>query len=129
MKVKLILVALLVGVMHTGAYAQEATGKPSYPGANNEGGWSNPNHGGTIGGCNKDKTWCWNINVDPPKRHFPIDVQGAAARNLIAQGNITHADLSRHGVFFLEVWSRYYNSSFLCEVNVSRRTYHCEEDL
>lgn len=128
MKVKLILVALFVGAMHTGAYAQEVTGTPSYPGANNHGGWNNPNHGGTIGGCNKDKTWCWNINVDPPKRGLPIEVYGGAARNLIARGEITHANMSGYGVFYLNVWSRYYNRSFDCDVNVSRRTYHCVEN-
>ena len=112
------------------AFAQEATGTPSYPGANNEGGWNNPNHSGWLGGCNKKGDWCWEINIDPPypPKRLPIEVYGRNARNLIAQGQITHANMNGYGVFYLNVWSRYYNSSFDCDVNVSRRTYHCVEN-
>ena len=116
---------LMVMILWFGAEAFAQT--PSYPGANNEGGWNNPNHGGGLGGCNKDKTWCWNIDINPPKR-LPIEVYGRNARNLIAQGDITHAKMSNYGVFYLNVWSRYYHSEFDCDVNVSRRTYHCVEN-
>ena len=124
---------LMVMILWFGAEAFAQT--PSYPGANNEGGSNYGNHNDDgiplLGGCNKKGNWCWEINIDPPypPKRLPIVLYGGEARGLIARGEITHADLSRHGVFFLDVWSRYYNSPFLCEVNVSRRTYHCEEDL
>ena len=121
---------LMVMILCFGAEAFAQT--PSYPGANNEGGWKNPNHNDDgiplFGGCNKKGDWCWEINVDPPKRHLPIEVYGRNARNLISQGQITHANMDRYGVFYLNVWSRYYNSSFDCDVNVSRRRYHCVEN-
>ncbi len=124
-------VILVTGLAYGGAFAAD------YPGANNEGGsnfgthngWQNPNH--SIGGCNKKGDLCWGITIEPPyppKRHLPIEVYGGSARNLIANGQITHANMDRYGVFYLNVWSRYYNSSFDCDVNVSRRRYHCVEN-
>ena len=122
---------LMVMILCFGAQAFAQT--PSYPGANNEGGSNFGNHNDDgiplFGGCNKKGDLCWGININPPKRHLPIEVYGGEARNLIAKGEITHADLSTHGVFFLDVWSRYYGSSFMCTVNVGRRQYHCTEDL
>ena len=123
---------LMVMMLCFGAEAFAQT--PSYPGANNEGGsnygnhngWVDPNH--SIGGCNKKGNLCWEINVDPPRRHLPIEVYGGAARNLIANGQITHANMNSYGVFYLDVWSRYYNSSFNCDVNVRSRRYHCVEN-
>ena len=93
-----------------------------------------PNHNDDgiplLGGCNKKGDWCWEINIDPPftPKRLPIEVYGRNARNLIAQGDITHAKMSNYGVFYLNVWSRYYHSEFDCDVNVSRRTYHCVEN-
>ena len=105
---------------------------PSYPGANNDGGSNFGNHNDDdtplFGGCNKKGNLCWGININPPKRHLPIEVYGGQAKNLIAKGQITHANMDRYGVFYLNVWSRYYDSSFDCDVNVSRRRYHCVEN-
>ena len=83
-----------------------------------------------FGGCNKKGDLCWGININPPypPKRLPIEVYGRNARNLIAQGDITHAKMSNYGVFYLNVWSRYYHSEFDCDVNVSRRTYHCVEN-
>ena len=81
-----------------------------------------------FGGCNKKGNLCWGININPPKRHLPIEVYGGEARHLISQGEITYANMDRYGVFHLNVWSRYYDSSFDCDVNVSRRRYHCVEN-
>ena len=121
---------LMVMIMWFGAEAFAQT--PSYPGANNEGGSNFGNHNDDgiplFGGCNKKGDLCWGININPPKRHLPIEVYGGEARNLIAKGQITHANMDRHGVFYLNVWSRYYDSSFDCDVNVSRRRYHCVEN-
>ena len=121
---------LMVMIMWFGAEAFAQT--PSYPGENNDGGSNFGNHNDDgiplFGGCNKKGDLCWGININPPKRHLPIEVYGGEARNLIAKGQITHANMDRHGVFYLNVWSRYYDSSFDCDVNVSRRTYHCVEN-
>ena len=91
-------------------------------------GWTDPNH--SIGGCNKKRNWCWEINIDPPypPKRLPIEVYGGAARNLIAQGQITHANMNSYGVFHLNVWSGYYGSSFDCDVSVRNRRYHCVEN-
>jgi hypothetical protein len=123
---------LMVMILWFGAEAFAQT--PSYPGANNEGGFNFGNHNDDgiplLGGCNKKGDWCWEINIDPPftPKRLPIEVYGRNARNLIAQGDITHAKMSNYGVFYLNVWSRYYHSEFDCDVNVSRRTYHCVEN-
>jgi len=134
-----LVVLMAVGLPSSAAFAQDLSG--CYWSANlnkqvcPDGEGKGPNHNDEgiplFGGCNKKGDWCWEINIDPPypPKRLPIVLYGGEARGLIARGEITHANLSRHGVFFLDVWSRYYNSSFLCEVNVSRRTYHCEEDL
>jgi len=128
-------VLMAVGLPYSAAFAQELSS--CYWSANlnkqvcPDGARHTPTHqppGGSIGGCNKKGDWCWEINIDPPKRGLPIEVYGGAARNLIARGEITHANMSGYGVFYLNVWSRYYNRSFDCDVNVSRRTYHCVEN-
>ena len=128
------LIYLMISVLLVAVLAYGGAFAADYPGANNEGGfnygnhndWVNPNH--SIGGCNKKGNLCWEINVDPPQRHLPIEVYGGAARNLIANGQITHANMNSYGVFYLDVWSRYYNSSFNCDVNVRNRRYHCVEN-
>ena len=79
-------------------------------------------------GCNKDKTWCWNIDINPPlKNHYPqpIEVYGHQAKDLIAHGEIFQAELSPYGVFYMGVHSYRYHREFDCTVNVTRRTYHC----
>ena len=79
------------------------------------------------GGCNKDATWCWNIDINPPFNHYPkpIEVHGSQAKNLIANGEIYQAELSPYGVFYIGVHSYRYNREFDCTVNVTRRSYHC----
>ena len=133
------LIYFLISVIFVAVLAYGGAFAADYPGANNEGGFNygdgdgkRPNHNDDgiplFGGCNKKGDLCWGININPPKRHLPIEVYGGQARNLIAKGEITHANMDRHGVFYLNVWSRYYDSSFDCDVNVSRRRYHCVEN-
>ena len=117
---------LMVVMMWAGTEAFADAGYPIGNPPEQNHGWVNPNH--SIGGCNKKGNLCWEINVDPPRRHLPIEVYGGAARNLIANGQITHANMNSYGVFYLDVWSRYYNSSFNCDVNVRNRRYHCVEN-
>ena len=81
-----------------------------------------------FGGCNKDATWCWNIDINPPfNKHNPqpIELYGSRAKKLIAQGEIFQAELSPYGVFYLGVHSYRYRREFNCTVNVTRRSYHC----
>ena len=133
MRIKAVGCAVLLVMMMVGC-AEVFAQTPSYPGANNDGGSNFGNHNDDgiplFGGCNKKGDWCWEINIDPPypPKRLPIEVYGRNARNLIAQGQITHANMNSRGMFYLNVWSRYYNSSFDCDVNVSRRTYHCVEN-
>ena len=80
------------------------------------------------GGCNKDATWCWNIDINPPfNKHNPqpIELYGSQAKDLIAHGEIFEAELSPYGVFYIGVHSYRYRREFDCTVNVTRRTYHC----
>ena len=92
-----------------------------------------PKHtpGTGLGGCNKDKTFCWKIDVGTPNHNppigHPLKVYGHQAKNLIGSGEILHADMTVYGRFFLDVWSEYYGRNFSCEVVVDRRTYSCVE--
>ena len=137
---KLIYLVILVavGLPYSAAFAQDMSS--CYWSANlnkqvcPDGEGKGPNHKDEgiplFGGCNKKGDWCWEINIDPPypPKRLPIEVYGRNARNLISQGEITHANMNSRGMFYLNVWSHYYNSSFDCDVNVSRRTYHCVEN-
>ena len=43
-----------------------------------------------------------------------------------ADGQIEWANMTRYGVLYLGVWSRYDNRPFDCTVDVQRRRYHCQ---
>ena len=90
--------------------------------------WVNPNHGnGSIGNCSKDGKFCWNITIGNENHWgFPIEYYGGRARTLIADGQIEWANMTRYGVLYLGVWSRYDNRPFDCTVDVQRRRYHCQ---
>jgi len=90
--------------------------------------WNNPNHGnGSIGNCSKDGKFCWNITIGNENHWgFPIEYYGGRARTLIADGQIEWANMTRYGVLYLGVWSRYDNRPFDCTVDVQRRRYHCQ---
>ena len=90
--------------------------------------WVNPNHGSSIGDCADDGKWCWSITIgdDEPHWGYPIEYHGQRAKRLIADGRIDWANMNRHGIMYLGVWSRYDNRPFDCTINVSRRHYYCE---
>ena len=83
--------------------------------------------GNILGVCNKDRTWCWNIDINPPLNNYPkpIEVHGHRAKNLITHGEIYQANLSSYGVFYLRVWSNRYGREFDCTVNFPLRHYRC----
>ena len=69
-----------------------------------------PNHGGGVGGCNKDGSFCWEINIEgnyhnPPTRPYPAQVFGFQAKNLISYGQITQADMDHWGRLYLGVYN------------------------
>ena len=73
--------------------------------------WVQPNHGGSIGGCNKDGSFCWSIDIEggyqqPPPRRYPDQIFGFRAKNLITHGQITYADLNTWDVMQLGVYNR-----------------------
>ena len=87
--------------------------------------WNNPNN--SIGNCSKDGKFCWNITIGNENHWgFPIEYYGGRARTLIADGQIEWANMTRYGVLYLGVWSRYDNRPFDCTVDVQRRRYHCQ---
>ena len=90
--------------------------------------WNNPNHGnGSIGNCSKEGKFCWNITIGNENHWgFPIEYYGGRARTLIADGQIEWANMTRYGVLYLGVWSRYDNRPFECTVDGQRRRYHCQ---
>ena len=68
-----------------------------------------PNHGGGVGGCNKDGSFCWSLNIEgnyhTPTRPYPAQVFGFQAKNLISYGQITQADMDHWGRLYLGVYN------------------------
>ena len=74
MKIKAVGGAVLMLLIMVGC-AEVFAQTPSYPGANNEGGFNygkGPNHNDDgiplFGGCNKKGNLCWGININPPPK-------------------------------------------------------------
>ena len=73
--------------------------------------YNQPNHSGGIGGCNSDGSFCWSIDIDQggyhnPTRPYPGQIFGFQAKNLIAYGQITYANLNSWGIMQLGVYNR-----------------------
>ena len=88
----------------------EAGGTLGTPGNNYS--TTQPNHGGGsgFGGCNKDGSFCWSLNIEgnyhnPPTRPYPAQVFGFQAKNLISYGQITQADMDHWGRLYLGVYN------------------------
>jgi len=72
-----------------------------------------PNHSSGFGGCNKDGSFCWELNIDdgvgynhnPPVRPYPAQVFGFQAKNLISYGQITQGDMDHWGRLHLGVYN------------------------
>ena len=97
---------MFVGLMFVLATAEAQTlGTPG-----NNYSTTQPNHGGGVGGCNKDGSFCWEINIEgnyhnPPTRPYPAQVFGFQAKNLISYGQITQADMVHWGRLYLGVYN------------------------
>ena len=90
------------------------------PGNNNH--YTQPNHSGGIGGCNSDGSFCWSIDIDDqggyhnPTRPYPGQVFGFQAKNLIAYGQITYANLNSWGIMHLGVYN--HGWPWECEIDL-----------
>ena len=97
---------MFVGLMFVLATAEAQTlGTPG-----NNYSTTQPNHGGGVGGCNKDGSFCWSLNIEgnyhnPPGRPYPAQVFGFQAKNLISYGQITQADMDHWGRLHLGVYN------------------------
>ena len=97
---------MFVGLMFVLATAEAQTlGTPG-----NNYSTTQPNHGGGVGGCNKDGSFCWSLNIEgnyhnPPTRPYPAQVFGFQAKNLISYGQITQADMDHWGRLYLGVYN------------------------
>ena len=105
------------GLMFTLATAN-AGGTLGTPGNNQ---YTQPNHSGGFGGCNKDGSFCWELNIDGgyhnPTRPHPGQVYGFQAKNLISYGQITQANMDHWGRLYLGV----YNNGWYwdCEIDLT----------
>ena len=96
---------MFVGLMFVLATAEAQTlGTPG-----NNYSTTQPNHGGGVGGCNKDGSFCWSLNIEgnyhTPSRPYPAQVFGFQAKNLISYGQITQADMDHWGRLYLGVYN------------------------
>ena len=110
---------VFAGLMFTLATAN-AGGTIGTPGNNYT--TQQPNHSGGIGGCNKDGSFCWSIDIDgggyhTPTRPYPGQIFGFQAKNLISYGQITQADMDHWGRLYLGV----YNNGWYwdCEIDLT----------
>ena len=113
---------VFAGLMFALATAN-AGGTIGTPGNNNY--TTQPNHSGGFGGCNKDGSFCWELNIDdgynhnPIRRPYPAQVFGFQAKNMIAYGQITYANMSPRGMMQLGV----YNIGWYWECEIDLRTH------
>ena len=123
-------VGLLVYTLAMGTASAWSLGTPTpppYSGGNN-----------SIGGCNKDNTFCWNITLPPtppsgPYYTYPIEVYGEQARVIVERGHIVDRRFSWSGWRYLvktgwQSWFQFKNKTFDCSVSRHQPTeYFCEE--
>ena len=99
-----------------------------------------PEYGGSnsLGCCNKDNTFCWNITLPPPPPSgpyytYPIEVYGEQARVIVERGHIVDRRFSWSGWRYLvktgwQSWFQFKNKTFDCSVSRHQPTeYYCEE--
>ena len=94
--------------------------------------------GSSFGGCNKDGTICWNIELPPtppsgPYYTYPIEVYGEQAKVIVERGHIIDRRFSWSGWRYLvktgwQSWFQFKNKTFDCSVSRHQPTeYFCEE--
>ena len=92
--------------------------------------YTQPNHsGGGFGGCNKDGSFCWELNIDGgyhnPVRPHPGQVYGFQAKNLISYGQITQANMDHWGRLYLGVYNNGWYWDCMIDLTGHMAKYRC----
>ncbi len=91
--------------------------------------YTQPNHSGGFGGCNKDGSFCWELNIDGgyhnPTRPHPGQVYGFQAKNLISYGQITQANMDHWGRLYLGVYNNGWYWDCMIDLTGHMAKYRC----
>ena len=91
--------------------------------------YNQPNHSGGFGGCNKDGSFCWELNIDGgyhnPVRPHPGQVYGFQAKNLISYGQITQANMDHWGRLYLGVYNNGWYWDCMIDLTGHMAKYRC----
>ena len=91
--------------------------------------YNQPNHSGGFGGCNKDGSFCWELNIDGgyhnPVRPHPGQVYGFQAKNLISYGQITQANMDHWGRLYLGVYNNGWYWDCMIDLTGHMAKYQC----
>ena len=92
--------------------------------------YNQPTHSGGFGGCNKDGSFCWELNIDggyhpQPVRPYPGQIFGFQAKNLITYGQITQAEMDHWGRLWLGVYSNAWYWDCLIDLTSHMAKYRC----
>ena len=91
--------------------------------------YTQPNHSGGFGGCNKDGSFCWELNIDGgyhnPVRPHPGQVYGFQPKNLISYGQITQANMDHWGRLYLGVYNNGWYWDCMIDLTSHMAKYRC----
>ena len=92
--------------------------------------YNQPNHSGGFGGCNKDGSFCWELNIDggyhpQPVRPYPGQIFGFQAKNLISYGQITQANMDHWGRLYLGVYNNGWYWDCMIDLTGHMAKYQC----
>ena len=91
--------------------------------------YTQPNHSGGVGGCNKDGSFCWELNIDGgyhnPVRPHPGQVYGFQAKHLISYGQITQANMDHWGRLYLGVYNNGWYWDCMIDLTGHMAKYQC----
>ena len=118
---------VFAGLMFALATAN-AGGTIGTPGNNNY--TTQPNHSGGFGGCNKDGSFCWELNIEgnyhpQPVRPYPGQIFGFQAKNLISYGQITQANMDHWGRLYLGVYNNGWYWDCMIDLTGHMAKYRC----
>ena len=117
---------VFAGLMFALATAN-ASGTIGTPGNNYT---TQPNHSGGFGGCNKDGSFCWELNIDggyhpQPVRPYPGQIFGFQAKNLISYGQITQGNMDHWGRLWLGVYNNGWYWDCMIDLTSHMAKYRC----
>ena len=118
-------VVVFAGLLFTLVATSEAGGQLGTSGQH----YNQPNHSGGFGGCNKDGSFCWELNIDGgyhnPVRPHPGQVYGFQAKNLISYGQITQANMDHWGRLYLGVYNNGWYWDCMIDLTGHMAKYQC----